>query len=178
MTTVTASNEIHLVPSDTSENVDCPKEKRLQRDMEDKLIAQAVEIVHRRLITRTMLLSSAKLVRDYLALQLTHREQEVFCCLLLDNQHRLIVFREMFFGTVDGCSVYPREVVKLALRHNAAAMIFAHNHPSGIAEPSQSDMRITERLTQALELVDVRVLDHLIVGAGTVVSFAEQGLLV
>jgi len=103
--------------------------------------------------------------------------REVFACLYLDNQHRLIRYEELFFGTIDGASVHPREVVKRVLFHNAAAVIFAHNHPSGVAEPSQADKRITDRLKSALLLVDVRVLDHLIVGDEQVTSFAKRGLL-
>jgi len=122
-------------------------------------------------------LTSVAAVRSYLTHQLRHRPQEVFCALLLDNQHRLIEFLELFQGTIDGASVYPREVVKTVLAHNAAAVIFAHNHPSGIAEPSQADRSITERLRKALELVDVRVLDHLVIGEGDAVSFAERGWL-
>ena len=122
-------------------------------------------------------LTSVAVVRHYLTHQLRHRHHEVFCALLLDNQHRLINFLELFQGTIDGASVYPREVVKTVLAHNAAAVIFAHNHPSGIAEPSQADRSITDRLRSALELVDVRVLDHLVIGEGEVVSFAERGWL-
>ncbi len=122
-------------------------------------------------------LTSVASVRNYLTHQLRHRHQEVFCALLLDNQHRLIEFLELFQGTIDGASVYPREVVKTVLAHNAAAVIFAHNHPSGIAEPSHADRNITERLCKALDLVDVRVLDHLVVGEGEAVSFAERGWL-
>lgn len=118
-----------------------------------------------------------QMVKDYLLSELRHRQREVFCVLLLDNQHRLLSYEELFQGTIDGASVYPREVVKLALSHNAAAVILAHNHPSGIAEPSQADKRITERLQQALQLVDIRVLDHLVVGDCQVTSFAERGLL-
>ena len=95
----------------------------------------------------------------------------------MDNQHRLIKYEELFFGTINGASVHPREVVKHALKHNAAAVIFAHNHPSGVAEPSQADQRITDRLKSALLLVDVRVLDHMIIGDREVLSFAEKGLL-
>lgn len=120
-------------------------------------------------------LTSVAAVRAYLTHQLRHRHQEVFCALLLDNQHRLLAFLELFQGTIDGASVYPREVVKTVLAHNAAAVIFAHNHPSGIAEPSQADRSITERLSSALSLVDVRVLDHLVIGEGDAVSFAERG---
>lgn len=120
-------------------------------------------------------LTSVAAVRAYLTHQLRHRQQEVFCALLLDNQHRLLQFLELFNGTIDGASVYPREVVKTVLAHNAAAVIFAHNHPSGVAEPSQADRAITDRLQKALSLVDVRVLDHLVVGEGEAVSFAERG---
>ena len=143
---------------------------------------QAVLEMARRHLSESLqvgeLLSSAQLARDYVTAQLRHRRQEVFAVLFLDNQHRLLAFEELFYGTIDGASIYPREVVKQALAHNAAAVILTHNHPSGIAEPSQADMRITERLQAALELVDIRVLDHLIVGNGEVVSMAEQGLLV
>lgn len=118
-----------------------------------------------------------KTVKNYLTTRLRHLPHEVFCCLFLDSQHRLIIFEELFQGTIDGASVYPREVVKKSLAHNAAAVIFAHNHPSGVSEPSQSDERITHRLMKALELVDVRVLDHFIIGEGDVVSMAERGLL-
>jgi DNA repair protein RadC len=109
-------------------------------------------------------------------LKLATYEHEVFACLMLDNRNRVIAFRELFRGTIDGASVYPREVVKQALADNAAAVIFAHNHPSGATEPSQADIAITERLKKALALIDVRVLDHLIVG-DEVTSFAERGIL-
>lgn len=108
-------------------------------------------------------------MRDY--------RQEVFACLLLDNRHRVLAFEELFRGTINGASVHPREVVRSALRHNAAAVIFAHNHPSGVAEPSVADREITRRLADALGLVDVRVLDHLVIGDEQTTSFAEQGLL-
>ena len=112
----------------------------------------------------------------YLRSQLRDRQQEVFACVMLDNRNRVIVFRELFQGTIDGASVYPREVVKQALADNAASVILAHNHPSGIAEPSQADIQITERLKQALALVDIRVLDHVIVGDDTT-CFSERGLI-
>ncbi len=121
--------------------------------------------------------TSVELVKNYLSSELRHQSREVFAVLLLDNQHRLIRYQELFQGTIDAANVYPREVVKLALQKNAAAVIFAHNHPSGVAEPSQADRRITERLQQALSLVDIRVLDHMVVGEGQVVSFAERGYL-
>jgi DNA repair protein RadC len=115
--------------------------------------------------------------RRFLKSKLRRYDREVFACLFLDNQHRVIAYEELFFGTIDGASVHPREVVKRVLRHNAAAVIFAHNHPSGVAEPSQADQRITDRLKSALLLVDVRVLDHMIVGDSEVMSFAESGLI-
>lgn len=118
-----------------------------------------------------------QMVKDYLRAELRHQPREVFSVLLLDNQHHLLGYHELFQGTIDGASVYPREVVKLALSHNAAAVILAHNHPSGIAEPSQADKRITARLQEALGLIDIRVLDHMVVGESEVLSFAERGLL-
>ena len=104
-------------------------------------------------------------------------EHEQFCALFLDSQHRLIEFAELFRGTLDSASVYPREVAKEALHHNAAAVIFAHNHPSGIAEPSMADRKITKRLQEALGLFEIRVLDHIVVGSPGMVSFAEEGLI-
>jgi DNA repair protein RadC len=101
----------------------------------------------------------------------------MFCCLYLDNRHRILRFDQLFRGTIDGTSVYPREVVKEALSINAAAVIVAHNHPSGVAEPSQADERITRRLKSALELVDIRLLDHLIIGNGETTSLASRGML-
>ncbi|MCS0218246.1 DNA repair protein RadC [Vibrio alginolyticus] len=115
-------------------------------------------------------------VKEYLKLKLGAHEREVFAVMFLDNQHQLISFEELFFGTIDAASIYPREVLKTALNHNAAAVIFAHNHPSGIAKPSQADKRITQRLIDALKLVDIRVLDHIVVGEDCV-SFAEKGLI-
>ncbi|MDH5895417.1 RadC family protein [Vibrio splendidus] len=113
-------------------------------------------------------------VKEYLKLKLGAHDREVFAVMFLDNQHQLISFEELFFGTIDAASIYPREVLKAALNHNAAAVVFAHNHPSGIAEPSQADRRITQRLVDALKLVDIRVLDHIVVGEDCV-SFAEKG---
>jgi DNA repair protein RadC len=122
-------------------------------------------------------LANPRATREFLRAQLRDRDHEVFCCLFLDNRHRVIRFDEVFRGTIDGASVHPREVVKLALARNAAAVILAHNHPSGVAEPSQADEMITLRLRDALALVDIRVLDHVVVGDGACVSFAERGLL-
>ncbi len=142
---------------------------------------QAVLEMSRRHLESTLsrgdALTDAATTKQYLQHRLRAYHHEVFACLFLDNKHRMIAFEELFRGTIDGASVYPREVVKRALAHNAAAVIFAHNHPSGIAEPSQADYAITTRLKSALELVDIRVLDHIVVGDGETVSFAEIGKL-
>jgi DNA repair protein RadC len=114
---------------------------------------------------------------DYLRAQLKHLPYEVFGCLFLDNRHKVLAFEELFRGTIDGASVHPREVVRACLRHNASAVILAHNHPSGVAEPSPADRTITLELKDALQLIDVRVLDHLVIGHGEPVSMAAQGLL-
>ena len=121
-------------------------------------------------------LSSPQETRQYLSDKLRDYKHEVFAALFLDQRHRVICFEELFSGTLDGAAVYPREVLKKALQHNAAALIFAHNHPSGVAEPSDADQHITKRLKEALALVDIRVLDHFIIG-DDVVSFAERGLI-
>ena len=113
----------------------------------------------------------------FLMARLRDLPHELFCCIYLDNRHRLISFEELFRGTIDGTSVYPREVVKQALSVNAAAVILAHNHPSGVAEPSQADERITRRLKAALELVDIRLLDHLVIGDGVSTSLASRGMI-
>jgi DNA repair protein RadC len=113
--------------------------------------------------------------KRYLNARLCDYAYEVFACLFLDTRHRLISYEELFRGTIDGASVHPREVVRRALQHNAAAVVLAHNHPSGVAEPSDADRRITRRLQDALGLVDIRVLDHLVVGDQVTVSFAERG---
>ena len=122
-------------------------------------------------------LSSPALVREYLTTLLSGQDREYFVVVALDNRHRVLASEILFAGTIDGARVYPREVVKCALRHNAAAVIFAHVHPSGVLEPSQADELITRRLKEALALIDVRVLDHFIVGAGQCSSFSERGLL-
>lgn len=122
-------------------------------------------------------LRSPEDTRSYLRSRLGTYPHEVFAALFLDNRHRVIQYRELFRGTIDGAAVYPREVVRQALEDNAAAVIFAHNHPSGVAEPSQADVSLTARLKEALGLVDIRVLDHMVVGHGEVVSLAERGLI-
>lgn len=140
----------------------------------------ALELARRALreeISTRDALTSPRAVRDYLRLALGGREQEVFVVLLLDAQHRVIAAEELFRGTLTQTSVYPREVVKCALSHNAAAVIFAHNHPSGVAEPSHADEILTRSLKSALALVDIQVLDHFIVAGTRTMSFAERGLI-
>ena len=141
----------------------------------------AVMEVARRALKETMsrgnALSSPRVVRDFLRLKLQNRPHEVFIAVFLDAQNRVLAVEELFRGTLTQTSVYPREVVKRALYHNAAALIFAHNHPSGVAEPSRSDETLTQALKQALALVDVKVLDHFVIGGGAAMSFAERGLL-
>jgi DNA repair protein RadC len=140
----------------------------------------AIEIARRQLAETLHAgpsLASPRATRDFLSARLRDLEHEVFCCLFLDKRHRLIQFEELFRGTIDGASVHPREIVKLALQRNSAAVIIAHNHPSGVAEPSQADEFITLRVKEALALVDIRLLDHIIVGDGDSVSLAERGVL-
>jgi DNA repair protein RadC len=142
---------------------------------------QAVLEMSRRALQEEMqsgdALNSPRAVRDYLQLLLRSRQQEVFVAIFLDAQHRVVASEELFQGTLTQTSVYPREVVKRALHHNAAALIFAHNHPSGVAEPSDSDRLLTHALKESLQLVDVRVLDHFIVAGAGCLSFAEKGML-
>lgn len=143
-------------------------------------LAAVTELVRRGLgeqIACADALGSPAAVKAYLRLRLQHRDREVFVALFLDAQNRVLACEELFAGTLTQTSVYPREIVRRALIHNAAALIFCHNHPSGVSEPSQSDELLTHALRKALDLVDVRVLDHFIVGRGEVMSFAERGLL-
>jgi len=126
-------------------------------------------------LRRDSALESPQAVRDYLKSLLRHEPHEVFGCLFLDSKHRMLAFEILFRGSIDSASVYPRQVVKRALAHNAAAVIFCHNHPSGITEPSQADRTLTKRLTQALDLIEVRVLDHFIIGDGQPLSMVEHG---
>ena len=128
-------------------------------------------------LARDSALESPQAVRDYLKARLRHEPHEVFACLFLDTRHRVLAFEVLFHGSIDGASVYPRQVVKRALAHNAAALILTHNHPSGVAEPSQADRQLTQRLKEALALVEVRVLDHFVIGDGEPVSLAEYGWL-
>ena len=126
-------------------------------------------------LVRGSALESPQDVRNYLKAMLRHEPHEVFCCLFLDSRHRVIAFERMFEGSIDSASVYPRQVVKRSLANNAAALILCHNHPSGIAEPSQADRDLTRRLKQALALIEVRVLDHIVVGEGEPLSMVEYG---
>lgn len=150
-------------------------------DRAERILDAAKELLARALSEEMQegeVLSSPDKVRDFLRLRLAERPHEVFMVLLMDVQHRLLADVELFRGTLTQTSVYPREVVKLALSHNAAAVIFAHNHPSGVPEPSQADIHLTNALRQALSLVDVRTIDHIVVGGNaSPVSFAERGLL-
>src|SRR5689334_11934647 len=143
---------------------------------QDEIVRRALKILDARM-RDSPTLASPEAVRSYLRLSLHERAHEVFTCVFLDSQHRVIACDELFRGTLAQTSVYPREVVKAALGHNAAAVIFAHNHPSGVAEPSRADELLTQALKQALALVDVRTLDHFVVAGHRVVSFAERGLL-
>lgn len=141
-----------------------------------QILNWAESILEKRFI-RSNYLTNPDMTRDYLRVALSKFEREVFLVILLDNQHGVLEAEILFQGTIDGAAVYPREVVKLALSKNAAAVIFAHNHPAGIAEPSNADKIITQRLMTALQTVDICVLDHLVVGNVDIVSFAERGLI-
>jgi DNA repair protein RadC len=143
---------------------------------DDEIMARALAIVTRRMRGGEHM-GSPSAVKDFLRLNLCSREREVFVCVYLDAQNRVLGTEELFAGTLSQTSVYPREVVKACLAHNAAAVIFAHNHPSGIPEPSHADQLLTQSLKQALALVDIKVLDHFIVAGASVLSFAERGLL-
>lgn len=146
------------------------------RDMEDEVIAHALRILKRRSIRHTHL-TDPTTVRKYLTVEFSYSPYEAFWVVFLDTRHRVISIEELFKGTLDGASVYPREVVRAALKHNAGAVIFAHNHPSGVAEPSQADRCLTDRLKSALELIGVRVLDHFVCAGADAISFAERGYL-
>ncbi|TRW48355.1 DNA repair protein RadC [Aliidiomarina halalkaliphila] len=146
-----------------------------RRLTERELFNRACELLEEKL-TRGQSFCNPNTVKDFLRFKLAPYEREVFGVMLLDSQHQLLEFRELFYGTINAAPVYPREVVKAVIETNAAAVIFAHNHPSGVAEPSDADKRVTERLKTALNTIDVATLDHIVVGKETV-SFAERGLL-
>ena len=139
-------------------------------------IREAVGILESRL-TLTEAFTSPIEVKQYCRLKIGHKKDEFCCCLFLDNQHRLIAFERLFRGTIDGAAVYPRVVVRRALELNAAAVIFTHNHPSGVTEPSSADIKMTKKLKEALGFIDVRVLDHIIAGTADAMSMAESGLI-
>lgn len=153
------------------------RETIAQYETDDAVIDAALQVLRLKLTRQDAVLSSPAAVRDYLCLNLAQLEHEVFWCIFLDAQHRVISSREMFRGTLTQTSVYPREVVKAALQVNGAAVILAHNHPSGVAEPSHADETLTRSLKSALALVDIQVLDHFIVAGTRTMSFAERGLL-
>jgi DNA repair protein RadC len=143
---------------------------------DDAIIAQALDILTRRVMRDTPLHSPAE-TRRYLTLRLAGLQHEVLGCVYLDNRHRVIEAADLFRGTIDGATVHPREVAKEALRHNAAAVILYHNHPSGVPDPSEADERITVRIRDALALLDIRTLDHIIVAGGETTSLAERGII-
>lgn len=144
---------------------------------DDQILTVARDVATRYVRETGMALTSPAAARDLLTVRFAGLQHEVFSVLYLDSRHRLLACEDLFRGTIDGCAVHPREVVKAALKHNAAAVILAHNHPSGLAEPSQADEMITIRLRDALALIDIRVLDHLVIGGMNVTSLAERGVL-
>ena len=144
---------------------------------ENQMIDEALHILDRRLFTRGPTLTSPDAVASYLKLHLVQQEHEVFGVMFLDAQHRVLAFEILFHGSIDGASVYPRQVIKRSMAHNAGAVILCHNHPSGCTEPSQADRLLTARLKEALALIEVRVLDHFVVGEGRPLSLAEYGWL-
>jgi len=142
---------------------------------DDDILHAAEGILEHKLMRSGEALTDPAASARYLKARLASYPYEVFACLFLDNRHRVIAFEELFRGTIDGCSVHPREVIRSCIKHNAAAVIFAHNHPSGIGEPSAADRAITVRLRDALEFIDVRTLDHFVIGSGTPTSLAQRG---
>lgn len=147
---------------------------------DDAIISRALEIINNRLQKPGAALCSPGAVRDFLRIHLSEEKSEVFSCIFLDSKHAVIAFETLFHGSIGAATVYPREVVKAALKHNAAAMILAHNHPSGDTEPSSEDMTLTKRLKESLSMIDVQVLDHFIVGGSKdseIFSFAEHSYI-
>ncbi|MGQ8702572.1 RadC family protein [Serratia marcescens] len=155
----------------------CPSGSEEISPTAHRTIRHALTLLERQLREPGAAFTSSQAVRDWLRLQLATLEREVFMALFLDNQHRLIAHETLFTGTINHTQVHPREVVKAGLKHNCAAVIVAHCHPSGLAEPSKADRQVTTRIQQALELVDIRLLDHLVVGGMEIVSFSERGWL-
>lgn len=149
----------------------------MQYQTQQRVVQMALTLLEKQMKQKPVGFNSTEETMQYLRLQLEPLEREVFKVLYLDNQHRLIASETTSMGTINAAAVYPREIIKAALGHNAAAVVVAHNHPSGLAEPSEEDRKVTKRLIDALSLVDIRVLDHVVVGHGQVVSFAERGWL-
>jgi len=147
----------------------------MQYQTQQRVIQMALTLLEKQMKQKPVSFNSTAETLQYLRLQLEQLEREVFMVLYLDTQHRLIASETTSLGTINATSVYPREIIKTALGHNAAAAVFAHNHPSGSAEPSSADRAVTERLIEALSLVDIRVLDHVVIGSGESISFAERG---
>lgn len=145
--------------------------------LENEMIQEALDILDRRLFTTHPVLDSATAVAPYLKLKLAAEEHEVFAAVFLNAKHQPLAFEVLFKGTIDTATVHPRQLVKRAMAHNAAALIISHNHPSGCREPSLADINLTKRLKEALQLIDVRLLDHFIVGSGMPYSLAERGLI-
>jgi DNA repair protein RadC len=164
------SSRFRLLPHD-------PKRLLQLTDEDQSLINQAIRCLEKQYLVKSDVMTSPDATRAYLKLRLYALEYEVFAVLFLDNRHRVICYEELFRGTIDGASVHPREIVRRVIETNAAAVIFAHNHPSGVAEPSPADLRLTQTLKNALSMIDVRVLDHIVIGDIESVSFAERGLL-
>jgi len=156
---------------------DTNKHYQTVQPMSLEQICSAMILLIEQQFERTDYLVSSESTKSYLIAQLANLEQEVFSCLYLDNQHRVISYETLFYGTISEACVYPREVVKACLQHNAAAVIFAHNHPSGNPSPSQCDKQLTAHLIAALKTVDIRVLDHIVIGGAKATSFSETGLL-
>lgn len=173
---MTTANKIRAKKVSSVKSEDAPSYNVLREMTDEEIMNRAEEIARTRLIGLESM-SNPSMTRRYLMLLVNSLQHEVFGILYLDSQHRVIGREELFRGTIDGASVYPREVVKAALLKNAAAVIFYHNHPSGEPEPSMADRQITRRLVDALSLVDIRVLDHVIVGGDKTVSFADRGMI-
>jgi DNA repair protein RadC len=168
------AREIYPAPLDQLFNGNLPNQNvALKLSATRELVARYLKEE----MKKGLAMSTPQMVRDYLRLLLRGEEREIFLVIFLDGQHRLIAAEKLFYGTLGQAAIYPREVVKRALVHNAGTVIFAHNHPSGIAEPSQADQKLTESLTRALALIDVKVLDHFVVGDSQTTSFVERGLL-
>lgn len=166
-----------MIPSPAVADASAASTDALRISRENKLIQRALAVLERRLFQRGPCVSNPSDIRNYLRVRLAPQDREVFALLYLDNRHRVMAFEPLFQGTVDGAPVYPRVVLKRAIEHNCAALILVHNHPSGVAKPSHGDRVLTKQLKNLLAEVDIRVLDHFIVGEGEPFSFADAGIL-